>query len=94
MAYIYIFSNCRGGSLYIGVTNDLGRRIFEHKEKLNKGFASKYNITRLVYNEYYESINDAIVREKQLKNWKRKWKVELIEKMNPDWKDLSYDFFN
>jgi len=76
-------------TLYIGVTNNLERRVYEHKNKLLEGFTKKYNITQLVYYEVTESVEAAIKREKQLKNWKRAWKIELIESMNKDWKDLS-----
>ena len=88
--YIYILASKRNGTLYIGVTNDLKRRIHEHKEKINKGFTSKYNVDRLVYYEIFESIGDAIYREKQLKKWKRNWKIQTIEDFNPCWSDL-YD---
>jgi putative endonuclease len=76
-------------TLYIGVTNDLSRRIYEHKNKLIDGFTKKYNITKLVYFEVFKNIEDAIRREKQLKNWHRQWKINLIEKSNKEWKDLS-----
>jgi len=76
--------------LYTGVTNDLKRRCFEHREKLVKGFTSKYNITKLVYYEIFQDPENAITREKQIKGGSRAKKVELVNKMNPDWKDL-YD---
>jgi len=79
-------------TLYVGVTNDLQRRIYEHKNKLIDGFSKKYNITKLVYYEVCSSINDAIRREKQLKNWHRHWKINLIESFNKEWKDLSLEF--
>lgn len=79
-------------TLYTGVTNDLQRRVYEHKHKLIKGFTSKYNITKLVYYEKYNDINDAIRREKQIKGWSRKKKIELIESVNPEWKDLSEEW--
>ena len=78
--------------MYIGVTNDLKRRIYEHKNDLIDGFTKKYNIHDLVYYEETNDINIAIEREKKLKFWKRKWKVELIEKGNPRWEDLSLSF--
>ena len=81
-------------TLYIGVTNDLQRRIYEHKNKLVEGFTKRYNITKLVYYETTNSIESAIKREKQLKNWKRAWKIELIESMNKDWDDLSEEWFD
>jgi len=86
--YVYIITNNRK-TLYIGVTNDLERRMYEHKHKLIEGFSKKYNLTKLVYYEIYNNINDAIKREKQLKNWQREWKIKLIENMNPEWRDLS-----
>jgi len=85
--YVYILSN-KSRTLYIGVTNDLTRRIYEHKNKLVEGFTKKYNISKLVYYEMTNSIEAAIKREKQLKAWHRKWKIDLIETKNPLWKDL------
>jgi len=90
--YVYILASKRNGTLYIGVTNDLQRRIYEHKNNLIKGFTQKYDIHNLVYYEETNDINLAIERENNLKNWKRKWKIELIEKSNPTWKDLSLLF--
>ena len=81
-------------TLYTGVTNDLERRVFEHKHKLIPGFTKKYNITRLVYFEEGTDIDSAIMREKQIKGWLRKKKIDLIEKENPEWKDLAEDWFN
>ncbi len=89
--YVYILTN-KSKTLYIGVTNNLERRIFEHKNKLIDGFSKKYNLTRLVYFEVLNSIEDAIKREKQLKNWHRQWKINLIEEHNKGWKDLSQEF--
>ena len=89
---VYIISNHSNNVLYIGVTNDLARRIYKHKNKLVKGFSSKYNLAKLVYYEITESIESAIAREKQLKNWHRDWKINLINQINPGWKDLSNDF--
>jgi putative endonuclease len=86
--YIYILASCRNGTLYIGVTDNLRRRAYEHKNNLVDGFTKKYNIHNLVYFEETNNINVAIQREKQLKKWNRKWKLELIEKINPTWKDL------
>lgn len=88
--YIYILASKRNGTLYIGVTSDLVRRIYEHKNDLADGFTNKHSVHDLIYYEKYDSIEDAIVREKQLKKWKRDWKLKLIEGFNPDWKDL-YD---
>ncbi len=79
----------RNGTLYIGVTNDIERRVAEHKQGLIEGFTKEYGVNRLVHLELFFNINDAIRREKQLKKWKREWKVDLIEKLNPDWIDLS-----
>jgi putative endonuclease len=87
--YIYIFASKRNGTLYIGITNDLTRRIFEHKTGLINGFTKKYSVNKLVYFESTNDVNAAILREKRLKKWKRQWKIELIEKLNPDWNDLS-----
>jgi len=87
--YVYILSSKRNGTLYIGITNDLERRIYEHKNHLVKGFTGKYNVSNLVYFEQTDDIQVALQREKQLKKWNRKWKIELIEKINPEWKDLS-----
>jgi len=87
--YVYILASRRNGTLYIGLTNNLARRIYEHKNNLLDGFTKKYKVQNLVYAEEFKNIHDAIKREKQLKKWNRKWKVQLIEKENPDWIDLS-----
>jgi putative endonuclease len=89
MYYVYILASKRNGTLYIGVTNDLQRRVYEHKNNLIQGFTQTYNIHMLVYFEETSDINEALIREKQLKKWERKWKLELIEKTNNEWKDLS-----
>jgi len=86
--YVYILASKRYGTLYIGVTSDLKRRVYEHKEKSINGFTKEYNITNLVWYESTEDIESAIKKEKQLKVWKRQWKVELIEKSNLEWRDL------
>ena len=86
---MYILTN-NSKTLYVGVTNNFERRIYEHKHKLKDGFTKKYNLTKLVYFEMFNDINDAINREKQLKNWHRQWKINLIESKNKEWKDL-YD---
>jgi len=86
--YVYILCNFRNGTLYIGVTNNLVKRIYEHKSDFVEGFTKKYKIHRLVYFEQTSSIESAINREKQLKKWNRKWKLELIERKNPEWNDL------
>jgi putative endonuclease len=87
-AYVYIMANMAFGTLYIGVTTDLIRRVFEHKEKLVEGFTKRYGLDKLVYYEVHDSIEAAIVREKQMKEWNRKWKLRQIMEMNPEWKDL------
>jgi putative endonuclease len=86
--YVYLLASRKDGALYIGVTNDLIRRTFEHRSKMIKGFTSKYNITRLVWFEIYDDPVSAISREKELKKWRRSWKVALIEQENPNWNDL------
>ena len=89
MAYhVYMLASGRHGTLYVGVTNDLARRIFKHKEQLTKGFTSRYGVTRLVWHESYNQITEAIAHEKELKKWRRDWKIRLIEEMNPEWEDL------
>lgn len=92
--YTYILTNKRNGTLYIGVTNNLERRISEHKTKTYNGFSAEYDLDMLVYYEDFNDVNLAIAREKQLKKWNRKWKLNLIEKFNPDWKDLAKDWFD
>ena len=86
--WIYILCSKRNGTLYIGVTNDLKRRIFEHKSKIIEGFTKKYAVDKLVYVEEFLYIEAAICREKSMKKWLRKWKLDLIEKFNPNWDDL------
>ena len=88
--YTYILSNKKKGTLYIGVTSHLVKRIHEHKTKPVGGFTKQYNLDKLIYFERHDTIELAIQREKQLKNWHRQWKIELIEKENPEWQDL-YD---
>ena len=85
---VYILASKRNGTLYIGVTSNLVKRIWEHKNKMVEGFTKRYNVHRLVWYETHESMDSAINREKRLKNWKRKWKLELIESNNPKWLDL------
>jgi len=89
--YIYIMATKRDGMLYIGVTSDLIKRVYEHKNDMVDGFTHKYHIHSLVYFEITEDVNSAISREKQLKKWNRAWKIALIEKNNPEWRDLYYD---
>jgi putative endonuclease len=91
--YVYIATN-RSGTLYIGVTNNLQRRMWEHKQKIGSKFAAKYNITRLVYFEQSADIRDAIAREKQLKRWRREKKLWLIERDNSEWNDLSEGWYD
>ena len=86
--YVYILASKRNGTLYIGVTNNLIRRVYEHKNDLINGFTKKSKVHMLVYYEHANDIYSAIQREKSLKKWERKWKIELIETMNPDWHDL------
>ena len=90
--YVYIMTN-KSRTLYTGVTNDIVRRVYEHKKKLIDGFTKKYNITKLVYYVATDDINSAIMREKQIKGWLRKKKIALIESINPEWKDLSEDWY-
>lgn len=87
--YVYILTNYNETTFYIGVTNDIKRRMYEHKNKLLDGFSNNYNLNKLVYVETTESIEDAIKREKQLKRWHRDWKINLIKKTNPEFIDLS-----
>lgn len=89
--YVYIIASKRNGTLYIGVTNDLIRRITEHKSGLVEGFSKRYKVNQLVYYEETPDITSAIVREKRLKKWRRAWKLRLIEEVNPDWRDLYQD---
>jgi putative endonuclease len=89
MAYfVYIMASQRHGTMYIGVTNNLIRRVYEHREKITPGFTSKYNVNRLVWFDQTDSIEAAIQHEKRLKHWQRAWKIEMIEKANPQWEDL------
>ena len=90
--YLYILASCQKGTLYIGITNNILNRNFQHKIKYDKNsFTAKYNVDKLVYYETYQYIQDAIQREKQMKAWKRQWKINLIEKENPEWRDLFID---
>ncbi len=90
-SYFYILASDKYGTLYTGVTNSIVRRITEHKAGNGSEFTKRYSVHRLVHYEHYERIEDAIAREKQIKNWRRDWKLELIEKANPDWRDLYED---
>ena len=87
--WTYIMVSARNGTLYIGVTNDLSRRVWEHREGLVPGFTKKYDVKMLVYFEIFEDVNAAIHQEKLWEKWKRRWKIELIEKRNPEWHDLA-----
>jgi len=87
--FVYILASKRNGTLYVGVTNNLARRLSEHKVKLVPGFTRKYNLDQLVYFEAFDSILEARAREHSLKRWRRAWKIALIEKLNPDWHDLT-----
>ncbi|MDA0988414.1 MAG: GIY-YIG nuclease family protein [Chloroflexi bacterium] len=91
--YVYILTN-RTRRLYVGVTNDLLRRIYEHKQKLIPGFTSTYNLTRLAYYETTTDVHSAISREKQVKSWRRAKKMALVETINPDWRDLSAEWYD
>lgn len=85
---VYIMANRRNGTLYVGVTSDLIKRVWEHRSDFVAGFTQKYSVHRLVYYEQHQTMDTAITREKRLKRWRRAWKLELIEKINPNWNDL------
>lgn len=91
--YVYILASKKNGTLYVGFTGDLERRIKEHKTKAAGGFTEKYNVDKLVYFEVFEHSYDAFKRERGLKKWRRAWKIELIEKDNPDWNDLAEGWY-
>jgi putative endonuclease len=88
--YVYLLTSDRNGTLYVGVTNDLVRRVYEHKSKVVRGFTKRYGVDRLVWFEVYDDPTNAIAREKDIKKWRRAWKLRLIEQSNPQWLDL-YD---
>ncbi|KAB2871061.1 MAG: GIY-YIG nuclease family protein [Bacteroidales bacterium] len=90
--YVYILASKKRGTLYIGFTNDIERRILEHKNNNSQGFTSKYNVHTLVYYETHKTSFEAFTRERQLKKWKREWKIKLIEKENPSWDDLAKEW--
>lgn len=90
MYFVYIMASRKNGTLYVGVTNDLVRRAYEHREGLIDGFTKDYGVKRLVYFESFDDVTYAIAREKRLKEWQRQWKIDLIQKENPNWDDL-YD---
>ncbi len=87
--YVYILASRKNGTLYIGVTSNLYKRVYEHKQDLVDGFTKRYNVHNLVWYEVHQDIREAITREKQIKKWVRRWKLQLIEKTNPEWEDLS-----
>lgn len=87
--YVYILASKKKGTLYIGVTNDLIRRMYEHRNGVVEGFTKRFHVHRLVYFEQTEDVSAAILREKQFKRWLRQWKIELIERANPEWEDLT-----
>jgi len=86
--YVYILASQKNGTLYVGVTSNLTKRVYEHKHNFIDGFTKKYNVHDLVYYEHYCGVEEAILREKQIKKWNRKWKLRLIEEKNPAWSDL------
>lgn len=87
-AYVYILASRKNGTLYTGVTSDISKRVWEHKEDITGGFTKRYGVKLLVWYRYYDDIRDAIGDEKRIKRWHRKWKLELIEAINPEWNDL------
>ncbi len=91
--HVYVMTN-KSGTLYTGITNNIRKRVYEHKNKLIPGFTKKYNISRLIYFETFGDVYSAIAREKTIKGWLRKKKIELIRKTNPDWKDLAEDWYD
>jgi putative endonuclease len=88
MFYVYLLANRKHGTLYLGVTNDLVRRVYEHRNKIVKGFSGRYDVGKLVWFECYDDPENAIAREKDIKKWHRDWKIRLIEESNPNWEDL------
>ena len=89
--FVYLLASGKHGTLYLGVTSDLIRRVYQHKNKLLGGFTARYGIARLVWFECYDHPTSAITREKEIKKWRRDWKIRLIEETNPDWRDLYYE---
>jgi len=88
---VYILASQRNGTLYVGVTSDLARRVWEHKEGTMEGFTKDYGVHNLVFYEFHETMNDALTRERRIKKWRRQWKLDLIEQNNPQWRDLYGD---
>jgi putative endonuclease len=91
MYYVYLLASHTRGTIYTGMTNDIRRRTFEHREGFSAGFTKKHRVKRLVHIEIFQDVLDAITREKRIKKWERAWKIELIEKDNPEWRDLWFD---
>ncbi|MBK9081843.1 MAG: GIY-YIG nuclease family protein [Rhizobiales bacterium] len=87
--FVYVIASKRNGTLYIGVTSDLARRMEQHKARVGAGFAARHGVDRLVYFERFSEVNEAIAREKQLKGWNRAWKVSMIERGNPEWREID-----
>ncbi|MDP3632634.1 GIY-YIG nuclease family protein [Phenylobacterium sp.] len=94
MFYTYILASQRNGTLYTGSTDDLAKRVFEHREKVRPGFTSKYGVDKLVWFQSFELRENAFRRERQIKEWRRIWKLRLIEETNPEWRDLGHDLNN
>ena len=92
--YVYLLASRKHGTLYVGVTNDLVRRVYEHRNKLVPGFTAQYDVSRLVWFEMFADVTLAIAREKKIKKWRRDWKISLIEADNPDWRDLWRNIAN
>ena len=92
--YVYILASKRNGTIYIGATNDIERRVLEHKNKVVSSFTAKYNVKLLVYFEEYDTGEEAFTRERQMKKWNRAWKLKLIEKENKNWNDLSKEWYD
>jgi putative endonuclease len=92
MYYVYILTNKPNGVLYTGMTNDIARRYLEHKNKVVKGFTAKYNLDKIVFIQEFDTHQEAFQEERRIKRWRRQWKIELIEKKNPQWKDLGVDW--
>lgn len=92
-SYCYLVTNKKEGTLYVGVSTDIRKRIYQHQHGLIDGFSKKYKLKKLVWFEEHTSIESAILREKQIKEWKRQWKINLINRFNPEWKDLSIDIY-
>ena len=91
---VYILASQRNGTLYVGVTGDIAKRVWEHRSGAVPGFTRQYAVHNLVYVEFHETMSDAILREKQIKKWRRAWKLELIEQNNPDWRDLYLELLS